>query len=116
VTTELVGAGARLRPYDPADLPALVHIVNHPEVAAWWGAHDESELREALADESLTVWTIVVDGEPAGLVQVSEERSRLPPCEPVGFKPVGIMRRAERAPDGRWRDGLLMELLAEELR
>jgi aminoglycoside 6'-N-acetyltransferase len=34
----------------------------------------------------------------------------------VGFRPVGVMRRSERAPDGRWRDGLLMDLLAEELR
>ena len=33
----------------------------------------------------------------------------------VGFKPVGVMRRYERAPDGRWEDGLLMDLLAEEL-
>ena len=32
----------------------------------------------------------------------------------VGFRPVGIMRRYERAPDGSWRDGLLMDLLAEE--
>jgi aminoglycoside 6'-N-acetyltransferase len=29
----------------------------------------------------------------------------------VGFEPVGIMRRYERAPDGRWRDGLLMDLI-----
>ena len=34
----------------------------------------------------------------------------------LGFKPVGIMRRYERAPDGTWRDGLLMDLLAEEYR
>jgi aminoglycoside 6'-N-acetyltransferase len=34
----------------------------------------------------------------------------------VGFRPVGIMRRYERTPDGDWRDGLLMELLAEQLR
>ena len=34
----------------------------------------------------------------------------------VGFRPVGIMRRYERSPDGTWRDGLLMDLLAEELR
>jgi aminoglycoside 6'-N-acetyltransferase len=35
--------------------------------------------------------------------------------EKVGFKPVGIMRRYERAADGEgWRDGLLMELLAGE--
>jgi len=33
----------------------------------------------------------------------------------VGFKPVGIMRRCERAPDGTWEDGLLMDLLASEL-
>lgn len=34
----------------------------------------------------------------------------------VGFKPVGIMRRYERDADGNgWHDGLLMDLLAEEL-
>lgn len=35
--------------------------------------------------------------------------------ERVGFKPVGILRKAERAPDGHWRDSLLMDLLAEEM-
>jgi len=34
----------------------------------------------------------------------------------VGFKPVGIMRRYERGPDGTWHDGLLMDLLVDELR
>jgi aminoglycoside 6'-N-acetyltransferase len=33
----------------------------------------------------------------------------------VGFKPVGVMRRYELGPGGTWRDGLLMDLLAEEL-
>lgn len=33
----------------------------------------------------------------------------------VGFRPVGVMRRYERAPDGTWHDGLLMDLLADEL-
>ena len=33
----------------------------------------------------------------------------------VGFTPVGVLRAYERAPDGSWRDGLLMDLLAEEL-
>lgn len=32
----------------------------------------------------------------------------------VGFKPVGRMRRYERAADGTWHDGLLMDLLADE--
>jgi aminoglycoside 6'-N-acetyltransferase len=33
----------------------------------------------------------------------------------VGFRPVGIVRRYERGPDGEWHDGLLMDLLAQEL-
>jgi aminoglycoside 6'-N-acetyltransferase len=33
----------------------------------------------------------------------------------VGFKPVGVMRRYERGLDGTWHDGLLMDLLADEL-
>ena len=34
----------------------------------------------------------------------------------VGFKPVGVMRQYERGPDGTFHDGLLMDLLANELR
>jgi len=34
----------------------------------------------------------------------------------VGFRDVGVMRRYERANDGTWRDSLLMDLLADELR
>jgi aminoglycoside 6'-N-acetyltransferase len=33
----------------------------------------------------------------------------------VGFRPVGVMRKYERGPDGTWHDGLLMDLLREEL-
>jgi RimJ/RimL family protein N-acetyltransferase/glyoxylase-like metal-dependent hydrolase (beta-lactamase superfamily II) len=33
----------------------------------------------------------------------------------VGFRPVGVMRRYERGPDGRWHDGLLLDLLPEDL-
>jgi aminoglycoside 6'-N-acetyltransferase len=35
--------------------------------------------------------------------------------EKVGFRPVGVMREYWRLPDGEWRDGLLMDLLAREL-
>ena len=34
----------------------------------------------------------------------------------AGFRPVGILRQYERDPAGGWRDGLLMDLLASELR
>ena len=33
----------------------------------------------------------------------------------IGFRPVGVLRRYERAADGSWHDGLLMDLLADEL-
>ena len=33
----------------------------------------------------------------------------------VGFRPVGVMRRYSRRPNGTWVDGLLMDLLADEL-
>ncbi|HVF01045.1 MAG TPA: GNAT family protein [Rubrobacteraceae bacterium] len=34
--------------------------------------------------------------------------------EKVGFRTVGVMREYWRSPDGTWRDGLLMDLLARE--
>jgi aminoglycoside 6'-N-acetyltransferase len=33
----------------------------------------------------------------------------------VGFREVGVMRQYERGPDDTWHDGLLMELLADDL-
>ncbi|MCO1595838.1 GNAT family N-acetyltransferase [Micromonospora sp. RHAY321] len=33
----------------------------------------------------------------------------------AGFRPVGVLRRYERGEDGRWHDGLLMDLLADDL-
>jgi aminoglycoside 6'-N-acetyltransferase len=35
--------------------------------------------------------------------------------ERVGFRRVGVMRRYERGADGTWHDGLLLDLLPEEL-
>jgi aminoglycoside 6'-N-acetyltransferase len=35
--------------------------------------------------------------------------------EKAGFRPVGVMRQYERLPGGEWHDGLLMDLLADEL-
>lgn len=36
--------------------------------------------------------------------------------EKVGFRPVGVMRQYERGQDGTFHDGLLMDMLASELR
>ncbi len=36
--------------------------------------------------------------------------------ERAGFRQVGVMRQYERSSDGRWHDGVMMELLQEDLR
>lgn len=36
--------------------------------------------------------------------------------EKVGFRRVGVMRQYERGNDGSWHDGLLMDLLADDIR
>jgi aminoglycoside 6'-N-acetyltransferase len=36
--------------------------------------------------------------------------------EKVGFRRVGVMRSYERGPDGTWHDGLLMEMLSDDLK
>jgi aminoglycoside 6'-N-acetyltransferase len=44
----------------------------------------------------------------------AENAAAIRSYEKAGFRPVGVMRRYEREPDpgSRWRDGLLMELIA----
>jgi aminoglycoside 6'-N-acetyltransferase len=54
-------------------------------------------------------------GDAVSLQALEENERAIRSYARVGFRPVGIMRRAERAPDGRWRDALVMDLLAEEL-
>jgi aminoglycoside 6'-N-acetyltransferase len=159
-----------LRPVADEDFTVLVSQIAHPEVERWWGPHSEADLRDELAApgrQILSVWTIVLDGAIAGLIQATEEpepdyryveldlfieearhgqglggeairlvarhmferrghhRAIIMPAveneravrsyKRVGFKPVGVMRKADRAVDGRWRDSLVMDILAEEL-
>ena len=60
-----------LRPYDRADLPVLVRLVNDPAVARWWGtATDEAALHDELTDDRRTSGRS--DGSP-GVVQAMEE-------------------------------------------
>ncbi len=45
----------------------------------------------------------------------ADNRAAIRAYEKVGFRAVGVMREYWRAPDGTWRDGLLMDLLARDL-
>jgi aminoglycoside 6'-N-acetyltransferase len=51
---------------------------------------------------------IVIDPEAANEAAIACYRN-------VGFRPVGVMRRYQRDRFGEWQDGLLMDLLAEDL-
>lgn len=65
-------------------------------VAARWLIHDRGHHR------------LIIDPAAANTHAIKTYAS-------LGFRPVGVMRRCERGPEGDWHDGLLMDLLAEEL-
>nr|WP_223198920.1 hypothetical protein [Solihabitans fulvus] len=50
----------------------------------------------------------MIDPEAANLAAIACYRK-------VGFKPVGVLWKYSRDQSGVWRDGLLLDLLAEEL-
>jgi aminoglycoside 6'-N-acetyltransferase len=146
-----------LRPAGSADIPALLAILEQPEVACWWRRAEWERIDE---DDAVS-FAVVVDDEVVGCIQFSEEtdpdylsaaidifisarvhgrgigadamrtlighlvtdrghhRLTVDPAadnarairfyEKLGFRRVGVLRRYERAEDGVWRDGLLME-------
>ena len=77
--------------------------------AAWQG---RGLGREAI---SLLVGHLIEDrGHHRLTIDPAASNERAIRCyEAVGFAPVGVMRRYERADDGSWRDGLLMELISD---
>jgi aminoglycoside 6'-N-acetyltransferase len=149
-----------LRPIRWDDGAALRAIHLTPEVAKWWGRMSD---HFPFDEPQSTRFTVLVDGEVAGLIQFGEEkepdyrhawidlfldprlhgqghgtdavatvvrhlieerghhRITLDPTlenkaairayEKAGFSSVGVLRLAERAPEGHWRDALLMELV-----
>lgn len=71
MTDVLRGERVVLRPVEPDDAPALRAALAAPEVAEWWGDVPEGF---PLTDEpTATRFTVLVDGEPAGMVQYTEE-------------------------------------------
>jgi aminoglycoside 6'-N-acetyltransferase len=61
-----------IRPVTETDVPALTQVLQQPDVARFWGSYDEAKFRAEVAAASLA-WTIEVEGQPAGYVQVWEE-------------------------------------------
>lgn len=152
-----------LRPAHPDDAPAVLRLLQDPEVAAWWG---QGNTLASVEQELEGAFTIEVDDAVVGLLECHEETEPMYPSvafdialavavhgrqigrralslaidhfigrghhrftidpavtnqvaircyQAAGFRPVGILRSCERAPDGSWRDALLMDLLSWEL-
>ncbi len=79
--------------------------------ASWQGRGLGTETVRALAR-----YLVGERGHHRLIIDPAAENTTAIRCyERVGFKRVGVMRRYERGPDGEWRDGLLLDLLADEL-
>ena len=68
------------------------------------------------AVRTLARWLVDERGHHRITIDPALANKRAVRCyEGVGFKRVGVLRRYWRSPDGEWHDGLLLDLLAEEL-
>ncbi len=132
---ELRGPRVALVPVAPGHHEALLAIHRTPEVAGYvqWSAEEDPHFRHAGYDIFLAAaftgqglgteagrvlcahlvddhgfHRIVIDPEVDNAAAIASYRK-------VGFRPVGTMRRYSRDDDGAYHDGLLMDLLAEEL-
>jgi aminoglycoside 6'-N-acetyltransferase len=105
-------------------------------IAGWLAFHEETEpdyryvaldimllpdfQGQGLGPDALRTairWFVEKRGHHRFTIDPSAENTHaIAAYESVGFNPVGILRQQERAPDGDWRDGLLMDLLADDLR
>ena len=130
------GDAARLRDGFREDVGSAFAIELEGELAGWLGFHEETDpgYLHASVDLSLdprfqgqglgpdairTVirWLADERGHHRFTIDPSAQNDRaVKAYERVGFKPVGLLRRYERGPDGSFHDGLLMDLLIEELR
>jgi aminoglycoside 6'-N-acetyltransferase len=101
-------------------------------MAQWW-ENDDEEFRHAGIDlflgsawqgrglgrdavGTLARWLFDERGHHRLTIDPALANERAIRCyEAVGFRRVGVMRRYWRDPDGKWQDGVLLDLLAEEL-
>jgi aminoglycoside 6'-N-acetyltransferase len=68
------------------------------------------------AVRTLARWLVEVRGHHRVTIDPAADNAAAIACyRSVGFRPVGVLRRYERGPDGTWHDGLLLDLLADDL-
>lgn len=112
----------------------IVEADGRPVGFAQWGEEDDPGYRNASIDlflasgaqgrgygrdvvRTLAGWLIQQRGHHRIEIDPAASNERAIRCyQAVGFRTIGIARRRERSADGTWRDSLLMDLMAEELR
>jgi aminoglycoside 6'-N-acetyltransferase len=80
---------------------------------------DEGQARGLGPDaiRTLARWLFTVRGHHRLTIDPAAANERaIRAYRKVGFRPIGIARQYERGRDGTWHDGLLMDLLRDELR
>jgi aminoglycoside 6'-N-acetyltransferase len=105
---QVIGLIQYLEEYEPDYRHAAIDIFLHPD---WQGRGLGAEAIRTLARylfEQRGHHRLTID--PA-----AHNQQAIRSYQRVGFRPVGVMRRYERGPDGSWHDGLLMDLLPEDL-
>lgn len=110
-------------------------IVVGARVAGWiqWGAEHDPDYRHASVDIYLdpafhghgygtdAIHTLVrhlIDDHGHHRIVIDpavDNAAAIRSYTKAGFRPVGVMRRYERDADGTWHDGLLMDLVAEDV-
>ncbi len=94
------------------DEPDYRHAGLDIAVATRW--HGTGVAVDAL--RTLARHLVKVQGHHRLTIDPAADNSRAIACyEKVGFRAVGVMRRYERGADGTFHDGLLMDMLADEL-
>jgi aminoglycoside 6'-N-acetyltransferase len=97
--------------YDPGD-----EEYEHAAIDLFVGAPHQGRGLGQDTVRTLARWLVSEHGHHRLTIDPALENERAIRCyEAVGFKRVGVLRRYWRAPDGEWKDGLLLDLLAEEL-
>jgi aminoglycoside 6'-N-acetyltransferase len=93
---------------EPEYRHAGIDIALHPDL------HEQGLGTDAV--RTLTRHLFDDDGHHRVTIDPAAHNARAIRCyEKVGFRPVGIMRKYERGHDGTFHDGLLMDLLREDL-
>jgi len=106
---EMIGIVTYTEYDDPQYRQAGIDITLHPD-----------HIGRGLGTEGVATmarWLIEERGHHRLFIDPAADNARAIRCyERVGFRRVGIMRRYWRDPAGEWQDGLLLDLLAGELR